>query len=426
MPAIGGPLHVPHSPILDNVQEFYLPPSPAVPAFVRPPFPQIEKTYETDHENLRPGVIKDLELVSRVWALDFSGDPSADNPDVDKEKAILSEEIDVLSTLKQTTHLIRSVRNYLLSLPDESPPSHADTKPQFRPSSLNPTPIRRVVSNPASDDPLSRIRRSALDVLTALRAIEETTRLPLSDDAYDAQSDHASSQSHETSSQPGSTASPSSSRIRSRSPSQMYDDPEPLTGQGHDITFAISVVRVPGRSEEVPVWADEEEPHDFDEEVEKREIWDERLVLGGGYLYKQDVKLSDLSRERKVVWSYVGSVDEVLFGGRNESGQRGWQRASLERARGEKEGKSKSRRTSLANTSPDLGDKTINPAILDALHDLTITEGNGALHEIVEEDSVDDEDLPAWAKRSSFIDNHLGNFFLSHRLYSISFSDADL
>ena len=81
-------------------------------------------------------------------------------------------------------------------------------------------------------------------------------------------------------------------------------------------------MQVEGRFESIPVWEDEEDSSfvfgDEDDGKEKREPWDERLVVGNGWLYRQDVKLEDLERERKVLLSYVDVVDEVLFGGSNK------------------------------------------------------------------------------------------------------------
>ena len=51
-----------------------------------------------------------------------------------------------------------------------------------------------------------------------------------------------------------------------------------------------------------------------DEENEKREIWDERLVLGDGWLYRQDIRLSNLTIEQSVIGKYLDIVDELLFG----------------------------------------------------------------------------------------------------------------
>ena len=94
---------------------------------------------------------------------------------------------DVLRALKVTTHAILAVWNYLLSLPNE----HGYTQPRqrFRPTLLStsePQKKRRISSGTDRSGPLAHIRRAALDVLTLLRELEESMRLALSDDAYDA------------------------------------------------------------------------------------------------------------------------------------------------------------------------------------------------------------------------------------------------
>ncbi|THH05555.1 hypothetical protein EW145_g4708 [Phellinidium pouzarii] len=383
VPAIGGPASRPRKPSLGSIQEFHLPPSPAVPVFSRPPYPSIEKTYEIDPENLKPGVIRDLEAVSESWGL---------------AKSRPNEEFDVLSTLKLTTQLIRSVRNYVVSLPDDSVSSLPE-KPHFRPSSLQPIPVKRLVSNPsAAIDPLSRIRRSAVEVLTVLRALEETARLPLSDDAYDAQSDHLSSLDSR-SPEPDHPVVDSDEHEQhlSRSPAQ-----------GHDVSFAISVVSFPGRSEAVRVWDDEDDDFEsVDAGDEKREVWDDRLVLGGGWLYRQDIHLVDLKTEREVVGKYLDAVDEVLFEGPDTNGLRGWERASAERMKAEKDSKSKARRRSLgkqrSEMSPDRGKSIVSTGLLDAI----ITEETDSPEQSEAEDSVDDDDLPEWAKREAFTEEPL-------------------
>ncbi|KAI5122405.1 hypothetical protein M0805_002956 [Coniferiporia weirii] len=381
VPAIGGPANHLQKPSLGSIQEFHLPPSPAVPVFTRLPYPTIEKTYEVDPENLKPGVIRDLEAVSESWGLTKGA-----------EDIKPVEGFDVLSTLKLTTQLIRSVRNYMVSLPDDSVSSQID-KQHFRPSTLQPVPMKRIVSNPnATSDPLSRIRRSALDVLTVLRALEESSRLPLSDDAYDAQSDHMSSQD-------------------SRSPEPIHavldgDEHEQRSApQGHDVSFAISVVSIPGRSEAVPVWDDEDDEFESpDDNGGKREVWDDRLVLGGGWLYRQDIRLADLKTERGVVGNYLDAVDGGLFNGPGANGSRGWESVAAERVRAE-ESRAKGRRTSLGkhrdDKSPDRGDKVTSTGLFEAMNNMTITEETDPPDQSEGEDSVDEDSLPGWAKRAT-------------------------
>ncbi|OCB91513.1 hypothetical protein A7U60_g1248 [Sanghuangporus baumii] len=378
VPAIGSSTNRPLRPSLSSIQEFHLPPSPAVPVFTRSPYPSIARTYEVDPENLKPGVVRDLEAVSECWKL--SGN---DNN--------LEQGLDVLSALRLTTQLIRSVRNYSVSLPDDSIALQPN-KQQFRPNSLQPVPMKRVISNPnGTSDPMARIRRLALDVLTSLRILEESARLPLSDEAYDAQSDRVSSQ-----------------ESRSPEPIQAVLENDELQQQrqrhpqGHDVSFAVSVVTVPGRSEGVPVWDDEEEDDLKSEEGEKRDVWDERLVLGGGWLYRQDIRLTDLKNERKIIEKYLDAVDESLFEGRSSDGSRGWERA----ARLEREREAKVRRTSLGrhrdDISPMRGHRSVLPGLAEAMNNMVISEETESPEQSASEESIDEDDLPEWAKRDAF------------------------
>ncbi|EJD00401.1 uncharacterized protein FOMMEDRAFT_22213 [Fomitiporia mediterranea MF3/22] len=405
VPAIGSVTNRPLRPSLSSIQEFHLPPSPAVPVFKRTPYPAVDKTYEVDPENLKPGVIRDLESVSESWGLASHSSESK-----------LDEKFDVLSALRVTTQLIRSVRNYCVSLPDDSIALQPH-KQHFRPNSLQPTPMKRVTSNPnGAADPMARIRRSALDVLAVLRVLEETTRLPLSDEAYDAQSDHVSSQDSRSPEPIQAVLEEDEQQYHRRhSPPQQQGQGQ---GQGHDVSFAISVVSVPGRSEAVPVW-DDDDSDDLDtpsEAGEKREVWDERLVLGGGWLYRQDVRLTNLTHEREVIGKYLDSVDEALFDGPSNNGTRGWEKAA--RLELEKEGRAKGRRSSLGrhrdDVSPIRGNRAVSPGMMEAISNLTITE-EGESEAITQEpeedeedgDSVDEDDLPEWAKRNTFVDNPL-------------------
>lgn len=72
-------------------------------------------------------------------------------------------------------------------------------------------------------------------------------------------------------------------------------------------------VPLKGNGATIQVWVDEEDEL-IDDPLEspkpKREAWDERLVLGGGWLYKQ-VSLNDLGEQRTVVEKYLDIVDEA-------------------------------------------------------------------------------------------------------------------
>jgi hypothetical protein len=384
------------------------------------------KTFEGDPENLRPGITQDLSAVEDVWRL--RADDNAQAPD----PSLLSAHpypangggggFDILRALKVTTHAIRSVRNYLLSLPDEHGGTRSQSRQSFRPASLSTSEPqkRRVSSGTARTDPLARIRRAALDLLTVLRDLEERARIPLSDDAYDAGSDR-------------------SSQSRVASPTELSDVPT-------DASFSVSVMHVGGRRESILVWDEEEDDFNVDEESERlpRERWDERLVLGSGWLYKQDLKIEDLKKQQEAVAQYLDTADEVLFGGSKRE-VRGWVHEQERLARREKsETRGKGRRSSAPLLDPDSGTPAAGPArngaavrrvvsadVLSAMQDLVIAEEPEALQTLAEEhddiddddtSSVNDDDLPRWAQRGAFTDGELPR---AHKLL-VAFLPASL
>ncbi|KAH9975003.1 hypothetical protein BGW80DRAFT_1299516 [Lactifluus volemus] len=380
VPAIGTlNTHTKASPSLTSLQELDLPPSPpAIPVQPHPAFIPYVKTFEVDPENLRPGVIHDLTVVEDVWRL-RAGD-NAQSPDpglLTVHARTANNGFDVLRALKVTTHAIRSVRNYLLSLPDEHG-SSAHPRQGFRPTSLSTSEPqkRRVFSGTDRTDPLARIRHAALEVLTVLRELEESARVPLSDDAYDAGSDH-------------------SSQSRVASPAEMSDGPS-------DVSFSVSVMRVGGRRESILVWDEEEDDFNVDEESERlpRERWDERLVLGSGWLYRSDLKFEDLEKQQRAAAQYLDAVDEVLFGG-SKGRVRGWlceQERIARRERLDREARGKGRRSSAPLPEPDSGASEAAG---------TVRRRRGDAF------SMDDNDLPRWARREAFPD---GEYQRTHAL----------
>jgi hypothetical protein len=394
---------------LGSVLEFDLPPSPAIPQVQQPLFPPFVKTYETDPEAFLPGVVEDLVAVADAWGLSSSkGDNSRGDPDLLSPHASGTPEdhLDVLSMLKITTRAIRSVRNYVIALPDDSA---GTLRTQYRNkiAASPPQPKRNAPQQKAQLDPLSLIRKSALQVLAALRELEERLRVPLSDEAYDAQSDHGSFFLEQAAASHSRVASPVTSSDTS------YDHDPDLS---IDPDTSISFMRVQGRHESVPVWEDDYyDSHMSEEEREKRDHWDDRLVLGGGWLYKQDVTLADLAKEKEVVRTYVDLVDDVLFGEVKE-GKRGWEREREKAAKREKEGRGKGRRVSAGDadtfrfpSQQSLSSRRVfSSGLLDSMQNMTMMDETEEMAALSEEESVDEEDLPEWAKCGSFAEHPLG------------------
>ncbi|KAJ3730741.1 hypothetical protein C8R42DRAFT_14926 [Lentinula raphanica] len=370
VPAIGSNsnIHSPGTSSITSISELQLlPPTPVVPDTSRGRLDALlstphVKAAEIDPETLLPGVIEDLRAVERVWCidgldgLDASDTDGLDVADGTSKDDKLNTPIDILDILQTTTRAIRSTRNYLLAqpLPDDTSATGANNfltaREHFRSNRLGPQPMaQRSTSgsgsgssgsgsgrgHDASPDGLTLIRRSALEVLGVLRELEEKTRLPLSDEAYDAQSDGGGSRK-------GAGAGTRGDNDEDEDTSDVNADAVdvPVHQVDHSTSVAFSLIQVNGRYESVPVWEDPdgEDPFAFNEAEatkEAKERWDERLVLGSGWLYAQDVTLGQLREERRMVGGYLDLVDGVLFEGtkpqrtkenENANGEGGWER----------------------------------------------------------------------------------------------------
>ncbi|KAJ7810848.1 hypothetical protein B0H14DRAFT_3090718 [Mycena olivaceomarginata] len=383
-----------------------LPPSPAAPIPAAPSLPPYVKTFEMDPESLLPGVIDDLSDVSFAWRMDQTAPPThAPSDRLGVAGSGPTDAIDVLNVLKTTTRAIRSVRNYLLSLPDESAGTiRAHFRSRQAPGSFRPS-LRSNLSSSSSitdlrgaaaaanakekearADPLSLIRKSALEVLTVLRELEERCRLPLSDDAYDAHSEGGHSR----------MASPSM-----RSDELLPDEGDHERDADTSVAFSLSV----------PVWEDEDAvtwEEDVDDKA-KKEGWDEKLVLGSGWLYNQNVRLEDLEKEKTVVGTYLDVVDEVLFEGK--------------KSRANRRGSSVDGEGPTVLTPSTTGDKArrrVSVGMFDMMSSFKLSEEPSQMDEIGEEaadsdGSIDDDELPEWARRKAFDGDELGR---AHALLS--------
>ncbi|KAH9017767.1 hypothetical protein EDB83DRAFT_2528542 [Lactarius deliciosus] len=159
------------------------------------------------------------------------------------------------------------------------------------------------------------------------------------------------------------------------SPTELSDEPT-------DASFSVSIMQIGGQRESILVWDEEED----------------------GCLYKQDLKVEDIEKQRGVLARYLDTVDEVLFGGCTSDS------VPL---------------LNLDQVAPDTkmaasgrpARRVVSANVLDSIRDLVVTKESEML---VEEDgddddgdgddeisSVDDDDLPRWAKRSAFPDDPL-------------------
>ncbi|KAJ3764199.1 hypothetical protein EV360DRAFT_31871 [Lentinula raphanica] len=483
VPAIGSNsnIHSPGNSSITSISELQLlPPTPVAPDTSRGRLdallstPHVKAT-EIDPETLLPGVIEDLRAVERVWCIDgLDG--------LDKDGLDLNTPIDILDILQTTTRAIRSTRNYLLAqpLPDDSSSHLLSVREHFRSNRLGPRPMApRSTSGSGSSgsgrahddspDGLTLIRRSALEVLGVLRELEEKTRLPLSDEAYDAQSDGGGS------SRKGGVSSTRGDNDEDEDTSDVNADAVdvPVHQVDHSTSVAFSLIQVNGRYESVPVWEDPDgdDPFAFNEAEatkEAKERWDERLVLGSGWLYAQDVTLEQVGAERRMVGGYLDLVDGVLFEGtkpqrtkenENANGEGGWERGwekerrrrrererERERSRSRNRNSAKrrvsagdvleSRTSSMPRSGVGLGlglgtgetgsGRRVSTGMLpDLMNQLSLSEEPQQMEGISEEaehdeqrpqldegdndedSEIEDDALPEWAKRSTFVDHDL-------------------
>ncbi|KAF7986870.1 hypothetical protein HWV62_12608 [Athelia sp. TMB] len=418
VPAIG-PAHPilphPHTHTRSvSSKDIDLPPSPIIPQAVATPFPPGPhvKAPETDPATLLPGVIADLRGVAQVWGID-----------VHAENMEEGATVDVLDVLKTTTRAVRAVRNYVLSLPDDT----ALHLPRSQGKRAGEKAKRE-----SENDKDHMIRRAALEVLTTLRLLEEKARVPLSDDAYDAQSDPASppTHNHQLPSTPIRQPSPS---IAVSGPGPGSASPSPTRPVDPDVTYTY--LQIPGRPA-VPVWENyEDDSHSEEEDTDKNKTrWDELLVMasgGGGWLYRGNFTLKDLEEERVAVGGWLDVVDAALFGAEGgEAGSevgRGWDREREKLRKREREAEGKRRASAPMSEfrfpppRPPGGRRAVSagPAMFGM--GTTLTEepeedfqdssnpdpnfwgGAGRQISAITDDreEVDDLDLPSWARRVS-------------------------
>ena len=188
-----------------------------------------------------------------------------------------------------------------------------------------------------------------------------------------------------------------------------------------------------GQRESILVWEEEEDDFNVDEEDERvpRERWDERFMLGSGWLYKQDLNIEQLRKHQDAVAQYLDTVDEVLFCWA-KGGVRGWTPEKERVEKLEREARGKVRKSSVpfpemdsiasestteVDESGDSSRRVASADMLDTLQDLSNTEEPGALQTLAEDErdhvdyvngsTVGDNDLPRWEKRSVFSDGEL-------------------
>ncbi|KAG8912655.1 hypothetical protein FRC01_004966, partial [Tulasnella sp. 417] len=248
-----------------------LPPSPVVQTVSRPPYPQVERVYpQTDPDALKPGLIRDLEETEKAWSIGV--DPK------EKVKAPPGPQLLTASNIKKQTE--NSFEVLVGSSGGGDVPLSVSDEFLSTTGGRAPTPPRSLGSG----------RSSAVTATTDRRGSGIFSGLE-DDDNESATSASAA----------GSGGS--ASRRESSTATKLLPKP--------GVTTAFVPLR--GNGATIQVWVDEEDEL-LDDPLEspkpKKEAWDERLVLGGGWLYKQ-ASPSDLGEQRAVVERYLDIVDEA-------------------------------------------------------------------------------------------------------------------
>jgi hypothetical protein len=454
-----------------DLPTFKLPPTPVIPQNMHHQIPTIPRPYNVDPEILKPGVIDDLDAVARAWLLPPSPPPppSVEDGNGNVMFDVLAALQTTTRAIRHVRNYIVALPDSDSHAHHSAPKEQYRSKVAAMNTGRRALPaVPALGGPPPPEDKLGLVRKAALEVLATLRELEERARLPLSDDAYDAHSDRGlSPEPNPGPSPPGSglsgfrtTLSPE--RLARTASTSSDVGSQGQSDSGGDTSFAFTLVKVAGRDEHVPVWEEEEEFNAPPTPAVEKEAWDERLVLQSGWLYKPDLKLEDLDLERGKIARYLDVADQVLFGGPpppsatgGEDGRenpRGWEVEREKLARREKadrDARGVRRRASAGilqgaaaseSQEPDAepgpgrkGRRVVSAQVLGTLSGLSIsgepepmsTEeaqaqeqraiaafglglGLGSLAEEEDDEIVDDDALPEWARRNAFSHDPLG------------------
>jgi hypothetical protein len=324
-PALGHALRYPGSLSTAPCTTPPLPPSPLLPPTVaRPPYPIVENI-KIDLDKLRSDGREAIRTVEEAWGL--GGTETAEVLRSDAHGS--PNQVDILELLKASIDAVRSVRAYSMALPTAMLPSCGPTtqstlripsgQGRMRQSLSTPSrPAPRSVSSSGSmqsgsmpavdEDPLSEVRKAALEVLTGLRALEERSRVV---------------DSTALSMQPENTLTETGPPTQSRT-SQGDDEPENsrLAPRTRDFEDQPRVTVSVDESEE-----EEDLSFFFPTESEDqtgvvKDSWYNRLNDADrqGWLYRTDMTIDpDLLEERRLVKTWLQAVDRRIFGHGNGS-----------------------------------------------------------------------------------------------------------
>ncbi|KAJ9099117.1 hypothetical protein QFC21_003996 [Naganishia friedmannii] len=329
--------------------------SPATVA--QPPFPL--ETSKLDPGKLQREAFESLQALEETWRIDNKGEQAHDASSYRKQEEDegIGPPTKILDLLKTTIDAVRAVRAWSLAVPATSLTRYSATrqydhiraantpaKPRIptistpsRPAPPNPssrsvsgTSIRLAGKNADGEamlgggeekDPLSDLRKAALDVLACLRGVEEKFRMSSDDSADNSFEDPP----HEEEPQGRSTSvSPK------RHQQQEFSPPKGPSERPAMEPSTISTQRI---EESEDLWFFSQRAGDCSpsaewSEEEKKGSWYDRLTSGvAGWSYRPDVRVgSELQEEQEVVERYLVTVVETFFSGMEGTTEVPWRR----------------------------------------------------------------------------------------------------
>ncbi|KAJ9124814.1 hypothetical protein QFC24_003183 [Naganishia onofrii] len=307
--------------------------------------PSLLETPKLDPGKLRSEAFDALKALEEAWLIDTDSEHTRTaSPPRDQQEGAVEVEppTKILSLLKTTVDAVRAVRAWSLAVPATSLLRSSAvirqkdysrtslTKPRIptmstpsRPApasqssrSVSDTSIRlaarhgngQIISGGGGEekDPLSDLRKAALDVLACLRGVEE--RFRTTDDS----ADNSFEELHEEE-MPGQATSVSPDRQQQqqqrsspfkapRSDTQPSTIPSKRIEDSEDLWFFSQRA---GDSSASGEWTEEE-----------KKGWYERLMSGeAGWTYRPDIRVGvELQEEREVVRRYLDTVVDTFFG----------------------------------------------------------------------------------------------------------------
>lgn len=334
-----------------------------------------------------------VRAVKLVWSLDTTEahTSGADGLGTPAD----AEELDILDLLRTTVLAIRAVRAYSLAAPastfsTESYASHSigggrDRRPGLsvlgvpggKPRQSISTPSRpalRVVSlgGPAGDgagagssstanqnmaDPLSDVRKAALDVLAGLRAVEERTRVEV--ETFPASSEPASHDSETSSTmEPGSSLDGDMARL------SIGETSVSSSSCRYDVMEGTAPASSSDGLLELDDW-EEDEGMLGQNGSERKESWMDKIIDGkeSGWTYRSGAVVErDFAEERALVERYVVCVERSILPSRaaaaSAGGSRGRRGLGFDHRRVSAEGRLEHDNGSLGGGEGGLADVT--------------------------------------------------------------------